>query len=180
MSGYGLVLFLHLAALLGAIGTAGLAHFAEARLQAAESVAAARPWAALVDRAARVFPFALLVLLATGAYLVHRGWDWSSGWVEAGLVGVALLLVNGAGIIGARNRALRRALTATEEGPLPQPLLQLARRHPGVIASWTNTGLAVGVVFVMTTKPALTGSLAALVVAATLGALVAVRLRGDV
>ena len=60
---------------------------------------------------------------------------------------------------------------------LPARLAQIAREHVGGIASWTNTGLALGIVFVMTTKPALTGSLAALVVAAGLGAVVALRLR---
>jgi uncharacterized membrane protein len=177
VSGYRLVLFLHLLALLGAIGTSGLVHFAEAQLRAAETAAAARPWAALLERATRVFPPALLVLVASGAYLVHRGWTWGSGWIVAGLIGVAVLLVNGAGVVGRRTRALRRALAAAGDGALSPPLLQLTRAHPGGIASWTNTGLAVGVVFVMTTKPALAGSLASLAIAALLGAAVASRLR---
>jgi predicted integral membrane protein DUF2269 len=180
VSAYRLVLFLHLAALLAAIGTSGLAHFAEAQLRAAETVAAARPWAALVDRAARVFPPALLALVASGAYLVQRDWAWDSSWVDAGLVGVFLLLVNGAVLVGRRNRALRRALAAAADAPLSPPLLQLTRRHVGGIASWTNTGLAIGVVFVMTTKPGLVGALATLAVAAALGSVVALRLRRHV
>lgn len=160
MSGYGVVLFLHLAALLGAIGTAGIAHFGEAQLRAADSVAAARPWAALVDRVAKVFPLALLVLLASGAYLVQHGWAWGAGWIDAGLIGVALLMVNGAAVVGSRNRALKRALAAAGDGPVSPSLLELTRAHVGGIASWANTGLAVGVVFVMTTKPSLASSLA--------------------
>ena len=177
MSGYRVVLFLHLLALLGAIGTSGLVHFAEAQLRAAATAAAARPWAALVDRASKVFPVALLVLVGSGAYLVHHGWTWGSGWVDAGLVGVAVLLASGAGLVGGRNRALKRALAQAGDGALPPTLLQLTRAHVGGIASWTNTGLAVGVVFVMTTKPALAGSLVSLAIAAVLGAVVAVRLR---
>jgi hypothetical protein len=177
VSGYGVVLFLHLVALLGAISTAGVAHFAEARLGAAETVAAARPWAALLNRLGPVFPSALLVLLASGAYLVHRDWTWNRGWIEAGLVGVVLLLANGAGIVGRRNRMLTRALATAGDGPVTEHLLQLTRRHFGGIASWANTGLAVGVVFVMTTKPGLAGSLAALAVAVALGIVVASWLR---
>jgi len=91
VSGYNLVLFVHLAALLGAIGTAGLAHFSEAQLRDADTVAGARPWASRLNRAARVFPLALLVLVASGAYLVQHGWTWNRGWIEAGLVGAVLL-----------------------------------------------------------------------------------------
>jgi len=91
-----------------------------------------------------------------------------------------VLLANGAGVVSRRIRAVQRALAAVGEGPLPPPLLQLTRRHVGGIASWANTGLAVGVVFVMTTKPALPGSLTALLIAALLGTAVAVLLRrGD-
>jgi len=177
VNGYSVVLFLHLAALLAAIGTAGIAHFAEARLGVAETVQAVRPWAALLNRVAPVFPLALLVLLASGAYLVHREWAWSRGWIEAGLVGVALLFANGAGIVGRRNRAIKRALATAGAGTITDELLHLTRRHVGGVASWANTGLAVGVVFVMTTKPGLAGSLAALAAAATAGTLVALWLR---
>jgi hypothetical protein len=180
VNSYGLVLFFHLAALLAAISTAGVAHFAEGRLAAAETVSVARTWAALLNRAAPVFPLALLVLLVSGAYLVRREWRWDSGWVEAGLVGVFLLLANGAGIVRRRNLMLKRELGAAAGGPLTDALRQLTRRDIGAIASWANTGLAVGVVFVMTTKPGLGGSLAALAVAAALGVMVAFRLRIDV
>lgn len=106
MDGYRLVLFLHLSALLGAIGTAALLHFAEIQLRAAATVVAVRTWASLIEKGAKVFPAALLVLLATGAYLVERGWAWSSGWVDASLVGVGVLFVVGAGVVGGRSRAL--------------------------------------------------------------------------
>jgi hypothetical protein len=177
MDGYRVVLFLHLCALLGAIGTSALLHFAEVRLRAADTVAAVRMWADLIEKGARVFPLALLVLLGSGTYLVDRSWAWSSGWVEASLVGVAVLFAVGAGVIGGRSRALRRELATAGEGEVSAQLGQITREHVAGVASWTNTGLALGIVFVMTTKPALAGSLAALVIAAGLGAAVALRLR---
>jgi hypothetical protein len=116
-------------------------------------------------------------LLGSGAYLVDRSWTWSSGWVVAGLAGVAVLFVVGAGVVGGRSRVLKRALTDAGEGAIPDTVARITREHPGGVASWTNTGLALGIVFVMTTKPALVGSLAALAVAAGLGAAVALRLQ---
>jgi hypothetical protein len=177
MDGYTLVLFLHLCSLLGAIGTAALLHFAEARLREANTVAAIRVWARVIEKGAKVFPLALLVLIGTGAYLVDRRWTWSAGWIEAGLAGVVALFVVGAGVVGGRSRALRRELRDAADGALPPRLAYVAREHVGGIASWTNTGLALGIVFVMTTKPALPGSLASLVIAGGLGAVVAFRLR---
>jgi hypothetical protein len=177
MNAYSIVLFLHLCALLGAIGTASLLHFAEMRLRAADTVATVRPWARLIENGAKVFPFALLVLLGSGAYLVHRRWSWSAGWIEAALVGVVALFVVGAVVIGGRSRALRRELQDATDGAVPSRLAHLARGHVAGIASWTNTGLALGLVFVMTTKPGLTGSTAALVVAAGLGSALGLRLQ---
>jgi hypothetical protein len=177
MDGYSVVLFLHLSALLAAISTGALLHFAEARMRAADSVAAIGPSARLLARGAKVFPLALLALLGTGAYLVGRRWSWSAGWIDASLIGVTVLFIVGAGVIGSRSRALKRELRDISNGPVPPRLAYLTREHAGGIASWTNTGLALGIVFVMTTKPTLAGSLASLVIAVTLGAVVALRLR---
>jgi hypothetical protein len=113
---YRLVLFVHLCALLGAIGTASLVHFSEARLRAAETVAVMRMWAGLIENASRLFPLALIVLVGSGAYLVERGWSWSSGWVEAGLAGTAVLFVVGVAVVGARGRALKRELAIASDG----------------------------------------------------------------
>src|SRR5690242_2156677 len=159
---YGAVLFLHVCALLAAISAGALSHLSEVRMRSAETTAALRPWAKLLGRLGKVFPVALLVLLGSGAYLVHDAWSWSAGWVEASLVGVGLLFASGVGFMRVRGLALRRALTAAGDGPLPADVRRLIVRHPAAFASWMNTGLAVGIVFAMTAKPALAGSAAAL------------------
>jgi len=127
-------------------------------MRSAETTAALRPWAQLLGRLGKVFPVALLILLASGAYLVHDAWSWSAGWVDASLVGVGLLFASGAGLMRVRGLALRRALMAAGDGPLPPEVRRLIVRHPAAFASWMNTGLAVGIVFAMTAKPALAGS----------------------
>lgn len=177
MDRYSVVLFLHICALLGAIGTAALLHFAESRLRASDSVGAIRIWAGLIEKGTRVFPVALLVLLGTGGYLVDHGWKWSAGWIVAALVGVGVLFVVGGSVIGGRSRALGQELRGIDDGVVTARLSYLARDHVGGIASWSNTGLALGIVFVMTTKPELAGSFAALAAASALGIYVGVLLR---
>ena len=143
-------------------------------MRSAETVGVLRPWARLLGRLGKVFPVALLILLATGAYLVHDAWSWSAGWVDASLVGVGLLFASGAGLVRARGLALRRALMAAGDGPASPEVRRLIAKHPAAFASWVNTGLALGIVFAMTAKPALAGSVAALVVGAGAGLAVAV------
>jgi hypothetical protein len=177
MDSYGVVLFLHLCALLAAIGTAAVLHFAELRLRAADSVAAMRGWARLIENGAKVFPITLLLLLGSGAYLVQRRWAWGAGWIDAALVGVAGLFLVGAAVVGGRSRALTQELRGAEDGGVSAHLTRIARDHVGGIASWSNTGLALGIVFVMTTKPGLAVSFASLAVGAGLGVAAGLRLR---
>ncbi len=143
-------------------------------MRSAETTGGLRPWAQLLGRLGKVFPVALLILLATGAYLVHDAWSWTAGWVDASLVGVGLLFASGAGLVRARGLALRRALMAAGDGPASPEVRRLIVKHPAAFASWMNTGLALGIVFAMTAKPALAGSVAALVVGAGAGLAVAV------
>jgi hypothetical protein len=173
MNTYGLVVFVHLMALLAAISAGAISHLAESRMQSADSVETLRPWARLLGRLGKVFPVALLVLLGSGAYLVHRSWSWSSGWVDVSIVGVALLFASGGGLVRARGVALRRALMAAPQGAVPAEVRRLLDTHPARLASWMNTGLAIGIVFAMAVKPGFVGSASALVVGAAVGLVVA-------
>jgi hypothetical protein len=163
LDAYRIVLFLHLCALLAAIGAGSVAHLAQARMACSSTPAEARSWARLFKRLARVFPLSLLALLLTGVYLVHDRWTWSIGWVEASLVGVALLLANGRGVVGRRLQAVGRAPDAE--------IVALARDPVIHAAAWANTGLAVSIVFVMVDKPGLAGALCAIAVGIAAGAL---------
>ena len=137
---YGVVLFAHVCALLAAMSAGAVSHLSEARMRSAETTAALRPWARLLGRTAKVFPVALLILLVSGAYLVHDAWSWSAGWVDASLVGVGLLFASGAGVVRVRGVALRRALMAAGDGPPPPEVRRLIVEHPAAFASWMNTG----------------------------------------
>lgn len=171
MDGYHTALFLHLIALVAASAAAGLTHFAEGRCRRAATATEALHWHEFTGSVAKVFPIAIVALLATGGFMVGDGgaWSWSAGWVEAGIAGAVLLFASG-GVLGARGRAtgreLARLVAEAKAGDAP------ALRHDPLVSvlSWMNTGLAIGVVFVMTTKPPLGGALLVLAVAAAAGA----------
>jgi hypothetical protein len=172
MSTYGIVLFIHLCGVVAAFAATGVLLLAMRRIRAAQNGAEALPWLAVGKATARTFPPALLVLVASGAYLVHDAWSWDAGWVDAGLAGALALPLIGDRIEG---RAAARLAQALAAAPHEAPGA-LVRDPVFWTASLVNPALALGIVFVMATKPSLAGSIAALLVAAALGALAAVPL----
>lgn len=168
---YRAALFLHIAALLAAIAASTLLHFLQHRIAASERAPEARRWTALCMRVSIVFPIALLTLVATGGYMVSQAWTWGAGWVDAGLVGVVLLLVNGIRL-SKQGRATLGVLEQAGDTPLSGPTAAAKRT---AMATYANTGVAMAVVFVMSLKLGLAGSLAALAIGAIGGAFVGAR-----
>jgi hypothetical protein len=86
---------------------------------------------------------------ATGA------WSWSAAWVRAGLAAAVMLFASG-GFLGFRHRQAGVALEQLRASG--GDARELARDPVLATLPWVNTGIALAVVFVMTTKPALAGS----------------------
>jgi len=179
MDGYHLALFIHLLALMAAVAASALVHLADARRARAATPRDALAWHALAGSAARTFPIALLLLAATGAVMVEtsEGLEWAAGWVATGLLGVVALLASG-GVIAVRSRREARELArlaasdSARGAPPPDAVVETL--------SWVNTGLAVAVILVMSTKPPLVESLVALAVGAAGGLVLGLTMRGDV
>ncbi|MGH7621904.1 MAG: hypothetical protein ACREMU_06155 [Gemmatimonadaceae bacterium] len=168
---YRVALFLHIAALLGAIAASTLLHFFQHRIAASERAPEARRWTALSMRVSIVFPIALLTLVATGGYMVSQAWTWGAGWVDAWLVGAVLLLANGIRL-GKQGRATLGALEQAGDRPLSGPTVAAKR---AAMAAYANTGVATAVVFVMSLKLDLAGSLVTLAIGGLGGAFVGAR-----
>jgi hypothetical protein len=169
---YDIALFAHLVALLAGTTASAVIGLAMRRIRSAATGADALPWHGLCKSTARTFPPAMVVLVATGAYMVHRAWSWSDGWVDVGLAGVVLLGVLGDRVEGA---AAGRIATRLARDPLT-PCGDAVLDPVWWTAATVNPALVVGIVFVMSTKPSLGGAIAALAVAAVLGAGAAVPL----
>lgn len=172
MTGYQLALLVHILALLSATAASAIVHFAAGRRAAAPTLRQALDWARVIGSAARVFPFAVLTLVASGAYMVgmEGRWSWSAGWVIAGIVGAVTLLASGA-VLGARGAAAGRAAGARMQAAAGRELPNDAPPdRVTAILSEANTFLALAVVAVMTLKPGIAGALATLAVGWAIGA----------
>lgn len=172
---YHLVLFTHIVSLLAAISAASLTHFAEIRMCAARTQGAAKEWVTFSGRVGKVFPVALLLLFATGSFMVATQWAWNVGWIDAAIGGVVLLFIGG-GFIDSRGKALARAVEGDPTAPVTPGAARLVRDPLRLSVSVGETGLAIGIVFNMVNKPPLAGALVALVLATTIGIVVAMPL----
>src|SRR4029453_11702309 len=96
-------------------------------------------------------------------------WGWHNGWITVALGSFVLLLPVGA-ITGTRRGAIAKLVKEMPDGPLPKLVEQ--RIHDPLLgaAVYMLVALLVGIIFLMTTKPALDGSLIAIVVSVLLGA----------
>jgi hypothetical protein len=175
MHGYHVALFVHLLALLAAFSASSLVHFAMTRVRDARTGAEALQWLGLCHRLSRVFPVALLTLVASGAWMTHDLWTWDTGFVDAGLTGAVLLLLSGAGVEGGRARRVAASLAAAP-GDRPG---EAVRDPLWWAASWANTGTALGVVFAMAAKPSAAGSFAGVAIGLVAGVCVGLAARGS-
>jgi hypothetical protein len=149
VTGYSLALVVHRFARLGAIGASTVVLLARHRARSTARGADALPWLGLVRTFAHAFPISLLLLLASGAWLVHERWTWSFGFVWAGLAGVAFLFVSGGAVAERRGKAVADAVLAAPGEPVPA----VVHDRAWWLASYANSGVALGVVAAMAAKP---------------------------
>jgi hypothetical protein len=171
MTGYHIALFIHICGLLVAIGAVGMSLLAMTRVRAARTGADALPWLAIDKVVARAFPVAILMLFASGAYMVHRAWSWNTGWIDVGIAGLVFLGLIGDRVQGVRSRVISRALTE-HPGPIDAATAPLLRDRVWWTATGVNTALALGVVYAMVSKLSLAGSIASVLIGVAIGALV--------
>lgn len=171
---YTFVLYVHLCALFAAIAASALAHLGEGRMARARDAAELAEWLRFVRGVAITFPLAILVLVGSGAYMVNAAAiAWGSGWLVTSLVGVGVLLFDGPLVIGRRMRRLEQALAGAD----PAGALRLGDDPVARCAAWGNTGLALGIAYLMVARPSPGVSIAVLVAGFLLGAAVARPLR---
>jgi hypothetical protein len=179
MDSYHIALFLHLLALVVAAGASAVTKLAAARRARARTVGDMLEWHGVIAATSRLFPICIVVFLVTGSYMlaVARVHAWSTGFVVAGMLGIALLLVNSV-FLARQGIALRRMLEGMAAHGADQPAPRLT--PPPVVGALpaVNSAVAIAVVFVMVTKPASVPlALGIVALGAVLGAVSAARQR---
>lgn len=172
MRAYDVALFIHLLGVITLFLALGIVQRAGIRLRAAATVEHARLWLELLRTSGPMFPSAAVLLLVTGLYMTAGSWSFSTPWVAVSLAGLVVLALQGGLVQGTRLRAMGVAAAAAADGPVPPELARLiADPVPWVSLGATN-GAALGILWLMATKPGLVVSVAVVVGLWVLGALV--------
>jgi hypothetical protein len=173
---YHYVLYVHLLSLFVGIGAGAVLLACLLRLRAARTLEQAAPWGMLAGQVGKFFPVAILGLFGTGLYMTTETsfpWSMSTGWVDVGIAALVLLFVQGGGIAERTGHKLGAALQANGPGLLGPEARRMAL-HPGLwVVEFSNLGVVFAVVWNMTQKPGLGGSIVALVVGYAVGAALA-------
>jgi len=161
-----LALYLHLLALLAAVGGSAVSHYLHARERRSSTAEEALGHATMMQSVARVFPVASLLLLASGFYMAWRLDLLSTGWIWVAVVGLVLIGVVGDGIVGKHQKELAQELGGNGMSTKAHALLE---SPVGRVAPVTVDTLVLGVVWVMVTEPSTVESVLTLVVAIVVG-----------
>jgi len=170
MTIYSIVLFVHVIGAIGYFLSIGTSLFILVGLRRAQRVEQLRALLHLNDLSGPFGAGSAVVLLAAGLYLALTAWSGLSGWILVSLISLLLIVPTTAVLIAPR----RSALVAQLERSAPDGALSLAlsqRLHDPVLLATLQTvaALLLGIVFLMTTKPELVGSLIVMAVALVLG-----------
>jgi hypothetical protein len=173
---YHLALFVHIVTLIVAVAATTGVKLAAARRVRARTIGEALEWHQLMMSSSKLFPICLALFVITGSYMLSRAQVvvWTAGFAVAGLVGVAWLLGSGA-FLSVKANALKQVLEGMAKAGPDKPAPKLIPPPVVVALPVVNTGVALGVVFDMVTKPSVPLALGAVVLGAVLGAAPALR-----
>jgi hypothetical protein len=167
MSVYPLIVFLHIVGALGLFAALGLEWAALYNARRVTTAGQAREWAKLLRALRFVGGPSVLTILVTGIYMMATRWG-EQAWIGLGLGGLVLIAVLGGALTGRRLGALARTI-ASEEGGISARLRQGLHDPVLLLSLWLRTALALGIVFIMSVKPAAAGAVTAIGVALALG-----------
>jgi hypothetical protein len=170
MSIYNIVLFVHVIGAIGYFLGMGILLFILLGLRRAQRVEHVRALIHLNDLSAPVSAASAVLLLVTGLYLALVAWSLLTSWILVALISLLLMVPTSAVLIAPRRSAIVKQLAReAPDGELSEAL----ERHidaPVLATVCTTVGaLLLGLVFLMTTKPNLVGSLIVMVIALLLG-----------
>lgn len=168
MDTYLIVKYLHLLSVMAAIAVTTIIHFNLVRVKKADQVPQALDALATVQKLGPRMPLAALALFLTGAYLTQNRWGFGLAFVQVGIAGLASMLVVGLAVLRPRMGTLGKAFGQAGSGPVTDDLKAKVRDPAIWIGSHYQPIMAATVMFLMTIKPGMMGSLIAIGVAIVL------------
>lgn len=168
MNLYTIVLYLHVVGALSFGAGALISLVGLQSLHRAQRVAQVRSILGLMSLSGPIIGISMLVNIAAGLYMTAEAWGWQTAWINVAIVSVVLYFAVGA-VMGTRRNAIVNLIDDMPDGPLPQPVVQRIHDPLFGTAVYMMLALLLGIVFLMTAKPALNSAIITMVVAAGVG-----------
>jgi hypothetical protein len=167
---YNVALFVHILGAIGYFVALGIIYVGVAGLRQAPTVGALRLWAGAALRGTRLLPLSGLCILVAGFYMVAVAWGDRATWAGIGFIAFVLLgIATGALQIRRIAGLLRQVGDRSPVEPLPAATAMGARSPTLWVATNAISATLAGIVYLMTVKPDVPGSLIALGVSLVVG-----------
>ena len=160
MSIYSIILFVHVIGAIGYFLGIGILLFILLGLRRAQRVEHVRALIHLNDLSAPFSAASAVLLLVTGLYLALTAWSLLTSWILVALISLLLMVPTSAALIAPRRSAIVKQLAREAPGGELSRALERHLDDPVLTKVCTTVlTLLLGLVFLMTTKPDLVGSL---------------------
>ncbi len=171
MSLYTLVLFLHVSGAIGAFVSIGIWLFGLTALRRAQRVEQVRAIAWLIIVASPLMVFSVLLIAIAGFNMALSTWGLQTPWIAVAIVSFVLIAPVGPFVLDARMRIILAEVREVPGGPIPGTLY--VRTHDPILgtAAQTLATILLGIVFLMTNKPALVTAIIVMGIALACGLL---------
>ncbi len=167
MNSYSIALFFHIVGALGFFIALGLEWVSLRQMRNAATSEQVREWMQVTGSTRKIGMISMLVILIAGFYMMAVAWGLVP-WILVALGALILSIILAMALTSPRMAAIGQALTK-ERGSTSSALHHLIN-HPLLwISIQTRVAVALGIVFLMTVKPGLSGSLLTIGIAIILG-----------
>lgn len=149
-------LFLHIFVAVATFSIAAVLLVSMSQMAKAESMSVLRSWARVAHRIEPVFPVMVLVLILLGGWLIHLSggeFAWSDSWVITSVVGLVLMEGYGGIVLAPAGKKLHETVEAAPDGPIPANVRSMVGNPAVWAGAYANMGMALGILFLMPTKP---------------------------
>lgn len=163
---YLIALFLHIAGALMLAAAVAIEWLCVIGLRKAESVDRARESLSTYSKLNMVGGIGMFLLLIPGIYMAMIAWP-NAAWVAVGFVGLIMIGAIGGVMTGKKMRGMKNdAVVAVDMTP---EFRQRAADSSLVLSIRLRTMLLIGIVYIMTVKPTMSGSIIVMVISIVLG-----------
>lgn len=175
---YNLMLFFHIFGTLLMFMGVAIALTALLTILYAKDTQSIRTWAKVAVKSDGLIPISVIFILFPGLYLVFSTWGWGTGWIDLCLATLIAMTIMGPVINLPRLKAILEAANNETNSSPSTALLQTIHNRTLWNSFMIMTMLGFGIVFLMTMKLAMVGSLVTLLISVVLGYVLATIILG--